>query len=340
MIHKDNAGDEYLNALRDGSFKLGLGIGCPLDQHLRYKKSDFNVIAGHANVGKTIGILYYYVCLAKLHDLKFLIFSSENEIGSLKDDLITLSQSRKVPNMKDYEYMNAKHWVNEHFKFFNADGFFYKNKRLMNFRDILQEVETVKTYYNFDSLVIDPYNSLGRVQEIKGNTHEYDYQVMSELRIWCKREDKSLYLLAHGNTDALRKVFFKGHDFEGFPMPLVSADIEGGGKFVNRCDNFIVLHRMTQHTSEWMKTEWHITKIKNTKTGGKPTFKHNPVIFHAKNNMLTFDVYIRPDIYTDTPSVIKNPLAEINGYKEPKPLDLSKVSNGFELNVNEDDAPF
>ena len=95
-------------------------------------------------------------------------------------------------------------------------------------------------------------------------------------------------MLAHGNTDALRKVFAKGHDFEGYPMPLVSADIEGGGKFVNRCDNFIVLHRMTQHKELWMQTEWHITKVKNTKTGGKPTYKQNPVIFEAQKNMLIF----------------------------------------------------
>lgn len=334
MIYKDNAGDDYLNALRNGTFKLGLGINCPLDEHYRYKETDFNVIAGHANVGKTIGILFYYICLSKLHNKKFLVFSSENEIGSLKDDLITLSESKRVADMKDFEYETAKYWVNEHFKFVNPDGFFDANNKLMNFRDIINTANDIKNDFKFDSLVIDPYNSLGRVEEIKGNTHEYDYQVMSELRIWCKRESKSLYLLAHGNTDALRKTFARGHEFDGYPIPLVSADIEGGGKFVNRCDNFIVIHRMTQHPTEWMKTEWHVTKIKNTKTGGKPTFKQNPVIFHAKNGMLTFDVYIRKDDYRDEPDTIINPLKEINKYVEPKPLDLSKIDNVFD---NEND---
>ena len=304
MIQKETAGLEYLKSIRNGTFKLGLGIDCDLDLHLRYKSTDFNVIAGHANVGKTLGILYYFTCLAIKHNLKFAIFSSENEIGGLKDDLISLYSCKAVKDLSEQDFDYAHYFVNEHFKFFDSDKFFYTNKRLMNFKDILEVTNDLE----IDSLVIDPYNSLGKVETIKGNTHEYDYQVMSELRMWCKNEKKALYLLAHGNTDALRKVFAKGHIFESFPMPLVSADIEGGGKFVNRCDNFIVLHRMTQHKELWMQTEWHVTKVKNTKTGGKPTYKQNPVIFEAQKNMLSFLVYLRPDIYDEPPLNPVNPL--------------------------------
>lgn len=329
MIYNDNAGLDYLTSIRDGSFKLGLGIGCDLDEHLRYKKNDFNVFAGHANVGKTLGILYYFVCLAKKHGLKFVVFSSENDIGGIKDDLISLSIGKKIKSLKTIDFEYAHYWVNEHFKFFNADSFFYENKRLMNFRDILKETEEL----TFDALVIDPYNSLGKVETIKGNTHEYDYQVMSEFRMWCKKQNKALYLLAHGNTDALRKVHYRGTDFEGHPMPLVSADIEGGGKFVNRCDNFVVLHRMTQHPTEWMKTEWHITKIKNTKTGGKPTFKKNPVIFQANRDMLSFNCYIRADDYLQPSVNSVNPLAEITQVEEIQRT--IKPNTEFENEINE-----
>jgi len=314
MIHKQTAGLDHLRSIRDGSFKLGLGIDCDLDIHLRYKKTDFNVIAGHANVGKTLGILYYFVCLSIKHGIKHAIFSSENEIGGLKDDLISLYTGSLVKDLSDSDFEYAHYFVNEHFIFFDSDKFFYTNKRLMNFRDIIQVTNELEV----NNLVIDPYNSLGKVDDIKGNTHEYDYQVMSELRMWCKNEKKSLYLLAHGNTDALRKVFAKGHDFEGYPMPLVSADIEGGGKFVNRCDNFIVIHRMTQHKEMWMQTEWHVTKVKNTKTGGKPTYKTNPVIFDAQKNLLNFLVYLRPDIYDQPPL---NPIDPLRGDKQIDEID-------------------
>ena len=303
IIHKETAGLDYLQSIRDGSFKLGLGIDCDLDIHLRYKQNNLNVFAGHANVGKTLGILYYFTCLAIKHKLKFLVFSSENEVGGIKDDLISLYTGQQVKELNDVDFDYAHYFVNEHFKFFDADNYFKEHNKLMSFRDILKECSN----HNFHSLVIDPYNSLGKADDIKGNTHEYDYQVMAELRIWCKNNNKSLYLLAHGNTEALRKTFPKGHEFEGFPIPLLSADIEGGGKFVNRCDNFVVIHRMTQHPSEWNKTEWHITKIKSTKTGGKPSFKDNPVIFEAQKNMLSFKVYIRQSNF-EAPTDWKDPL--------------------------------
>jgi len=329
MIHKDTAGLKHLRSIRDGSFKLGLGIDCDLDLHLRYKKTDFNVIAGHANVGKTLGVLYYFICLSIKHGIKHAIFSSENEIGGLKDDLISLYTGTLVKDLTEIEFEQAHYFVCEHFKFYDSDNFFIKQKRLMNFKDIIE----VANELDINNLVIDPYNSLGKVDTIKGNTHEYDYQVMSELRMWCKNEKKSLYLLAHGNTDALRKVFVKGHDFEGYPMPLVSADIEGGGKFVNRCDNFIVIHRMTQHKELWMQSEWHITKIKNTKTGGKPTYKTNPVIFHAQRNLLSFLVYIRPDIYDDTP---ENAIDPLNKTKEDEQMVINKIQPNTDFEIVND----
>jgi len=329
MIHKDTAGLKHLRSIRDGSFKLGLGIDCDLDLHLRYKKTDFNVIAGHANVGKTLGVLYYFICLSIKHGIKHAIFSSENEIGGLKDDLISLYTGTLVKDLTEIEFEQAHYFVCEHFKFYDSDNFFIKQKRLMNFKDIIE----VANELDINNLVIDPYNSLGKVDTIKGNTHEYDYQVMSELRMWCKNEKKSLYLLAHGNTDALRKVFIKGHDFEGYPMPLVSADIEGGGKFVNRCDNFIVIHRMTQHKELWMQSEWHITKVKNTKTGGKPTYKTNPVIFHAQKNLLSFLVYLRPDIYDDTP---ENAIDPLNKTKEDEQMVINKIQPNTDFEIVND----
>ncbi len=329
MIHKDTAGLKHLRSIRDGSFKLGLGIDCDLDLHLRYKKTDFNVIAGHANVGKTLGVLYYFICLSIKHGIKHAIFSSENEIGGLKDDLISLYTGTLVKDLTEIEFEQAHYFVCEHFKFYDSDNFFIKQKRLMNFKDIIE----VANELDINNLVIDPYNSLGKVDTIKGNTHEYDYQVMSELRMWCKNEKKSLYLLAHGNTDALRKVFIKGHDFEGYPMPLVSADIEGGGKFVNRCDNFIVIHRMTQHKELWMQSEWHITKVKNTKTGGKPTYKTNPVIFHAQKNLLSFLVYIRPDIYDDTP---ENAIDPLNKTKQDDQMVINKIQPNTDFEIVKD----
>ena len=337
MIYGERAGIEHLESVRNGTFKLGLDTGSDLDINLRYKRNNLVVFAGHANVGKTLSILYYFTILAVKHDLKFAVFSSENEIGSLKDDIISLYTQQLLSNLSDSDFEYAHYWLNSHFKFFDADSFFVKNKRLMNFRDILKITNEMPADEGFhpDSLVIDPYNSLGRVQEIQGNKHEYDYEVMAELRIWCKTQNKSCYVLAHGNTEALRKQHPKGHSYEGYSVPLMSADIEGGGKFVNRCDDFVVVHRYTDHKSEWMKTEWHIKKVKNTKTGGKPTFKENPIILEAKANMLGFKIYTKAEAFAE-PLYFTDPLDK-NQDKTPHELKPMAFNPDFD---NEKEIPF
>jgi len=334
MIYKDKEGLDHLKAVRDGSFKLGLGIDCDLDNHLRYKKTNLVVMAGHANVGKTISILYYFTCLAKKYDLRFCIFSSENEIGGLKDDIITLLNGKNIKELTDQEFEYSHYWLLEHFKFIDADGFFNENKRLMNYKDILKTVRDLEVNDNFQihSLVIDPYNSLGKDESLPQNRHEYDYTVMAELRIWCKTQGKSCYILAHGVTEALRKTHPRSHDYEGYSIPLLAADIEGGGKFVNRCDDFVTIHRYTNHKSEWTKTEWHIIKVKNTKTGGKPSYKENPIILESLNGLTGFRVYTKEENFAE-PSKWSNPMkGDKEEQREQAPL---KVNRNFDLEPNE-----
>tara|TARA_R110001583_G_scaffold97564_1_gene242418 strand:- start:1522 stop:2625 length:1104 start_codon:yes stop_codon:yes gene_type:complete len=320
MIHKETDGLDHLTSLRNGTFKLGLGIGCDIDTHLRYKKNGLVVMAGHANVGKTASILFYFTALAKQHKLKFAVLSSENEIGSIKDDIITFFTGKEVAKLDSSSFEYAHYWLNEHFKFINFEGFFEENKRLMNHRDILNIIDNLPLDHNFtpDAFVLDPYNSLGKDDELPKNQHLYDYTVMAELRIYCKKNNKACYILAHGVTEALRKTHSREHDFAGYTIPLLSADIEGGGKFVNRCDDFVCIHRYTSHKTEWSKTEWHVLKVKNTKTGGKPTFKENPVILRALPNITGFDIYIKEDNFAE-PESFKNPMSIEEEY-EPKPL--------------------
>lgn len=326
MIHKETDGLDHLTSLRDGTFKKGLGLDCDLDIHLRYKKSNLVVMAGHANVGKTLSILFYFTALAKKHGLKFAVLSSENEIGSIKDDIITILTGKKIVDLSVQDFEYSHYWLNEHFKFINFDKFFEVNKRLMNYKDVLTIIDNLPIESNFkaDSFVLDPYNSLGKSEDLPQNQHLYDYTVMAELRIYCKKNQKSCYILAHGVTEALRKTHPKEHDFAGYTIPLLAADIEGGGKFVNRCDDFVVIHRYTSHKTEWTKTEWHVLKVKNTKTGGKPTFKENPIILRALPDLLGFNVYLKKASFAE-PEQWKNPLKyNQEEQREPKPLPLNK----------------
>ena len=76
-------------------------------------------------------------------------------------------------------------------------------------------------------------------------SHEYDYQVASEFRLFAKKRSVAVYLNAHGVTDALRRVHPRDHEYEELPQPLGLAGVEGGGKWGNRSDDVICIHRYT-----------------------------------------------------------------------------------------------
>ena len=282
ILNRDCA-DKFLNDVRQGNLKLGLDVGCNLDKHLRYKDGTFNVILGHANVGKTYWVLWYFLAIAIKHGKRFLIFSSENTVGGLKRNLIQLLAQKKLDGMDEGEYHHHKTLIEGWFTFIDTD-------HLYSYKDLLNVFE--KNLDSFDCCLIDPYNSLVREKGMSGNAHEIDYQVASEFRIFCRKNNKTLYVNAHASTEALRKVYNKDHVLAGFPIPPNGADIEGGGKWVNRADDFIVIHRLTQHPQHWMNTEVHIKKVKETESGGTPTFMNEPVVFKlwqgvkflAKNN--------------------------------------------------------
>jgi hypothetical protein len=294
-ILNETEGDQYLKAVRDGSLQQGLGIGCKLDEHLLFKYGTFNVILGQANVGKTDWIVWYQVCLTIKHKLSWLVFSSENSVGSLKRKILNYWTGKNLEDLTEEEFNDANRLMNLYFKFIDTSEL-YSGNDLLN---IFEENRDM-----FDGAIIDPYNSL--TKDLSGtNSHEYDYQMASEIRLFCKRNKKTVYVVAHAVTESLRRVHAKDHTYAGLPIPPNAADIEGGGKWVNRADDFIVLHRYLQHEHNWMITQVNVRKVKETETGGKPTFIDSPVgCYKHYNSFLLENV---------------NPIGEDHQPKELKP---------------------
>ena len=263
--HRDN--DEFLELARTDKIPQGLGLNIDLDKHLRFKIGSFNIILGHANVGKTYWVLWYLLALSSQHSLKHLIYSAENSINSLKRNLIELYGKKKIKLMSSSELQNCKDFIELHFDFID-------HKKLITIDEFMKQVQLNK---NYDSIMIDPINSFVRPRGV--NSHEHDYETSSKLRIFAKQTKTAIYVCMHASTEALRKLHPVKHDFEGLPVPPSGADAEGGGKWINRCDDFITAHRYTQSQTDWMYTHIHIKKVKETETGGAPTFLNEPVMF-------------------------------------------------------------
>lgn len=275
-----------IKLIRSGKIKEGIRLGIPaIDEHFRFKYGNFNVILGHANVGKTTIVLYLMLLYSLKHKIKWLVYSSENEPHSIIRKLIEFLSVKPINKITEDDVDSKSEWINEHFRFVDT-------KLLYTYKDLLRIAADTKKQWDYDGFIIDPYNSMLKDKDdLKNiNSHEYDYQVCSHLRSFAAKHKISIWLCTHANTAAIRIKHDNSHPFGGYPIPPLAADVEGGGKFVNRADDFMVIHRYTQHPSEWMCSHIHIRKVKDVDTGGRPTPKDDPIQLRSVINNVGFEI--------------------------------------------------
>lgn len=275
-----------LRDVKSGKIKEGLKLGIEqIDEYLRYKPTNFNVILGHANVGKTSVILYLMLMYTIKYGLKWVVYSSENEAHSILRKMVEYLEQKPINKISDEAFNERLSFIYDHFKIID-------NNKMYSYKELLDLCTAIKNVWDYDGLLIDPYNSLIKDQkELKGlGGHEYDYQATTEMRIFCKKHRVSIWLNTHANTTALRMVHRIDHQYGGHPMPPMASDVEGGGKFVNRADDFIVIHRYTQHPTDFMITNIHVRKVKEIETGGRPTPMDSPIKMRSIINNVGFSI--------------------------------------------------
>jgi hypothetical protein len=276
---------EKIFDIKEGRIQEGLKIGIPdIDEYIRFKQGNFNLIIGHANVGKTTVICYLLTVWAVLHKLKFVIWSSENTPQSIVRKIIEFKMGKPIHIASKEEISQGIEWCNNYFKIIDVE-------ELYTYKELLKEVNAIKDVWDFQGLVIDPYNSLSKdTQLLRGvGGHEYDYQVASELRLFAKKNSVAVFLNAHGVTEAMRRTHPSNHEYENLPTPLGLASVEGGGKWGNRADDVICIHRYTSHPTDWMYSHLHVLKVKETETGGRCTPYEEPIRLRMSKNNVGFE---------------------------------------------------
>ena len=285
MIAQSKAIQDKILDIKYGRVKEGLKIGVPeFDEYIRYKQGNFNLLIGHANVGKTTLICYLLTVYAIKHNLKFLIWSSENTPQSIVRKIIEFKMGTPIHTASEKDIALAIVWCDKHFKIIDVED-------LYTYKDLLKEATAVKDAWDYDGLLIDPYNSLAKDHQLLRavGSHEYDYQVSSEFRLFAKKKNVTVYLNAHGVTESLRRTHPKGHEYENLPMPLGLAGVEGGGKWGNRADDVLCIHRYTSHPNEWMYSHLHVLKVKENETGGRCTPFEQPISLRMSINNVGFE---------------------------------------------------
>lgn len=274
LISTQENEQEELNLERTGTRQTGLITGySELDQHFRFKPGNFVVINGLDNVGKTAMITHLAVISNHLHGWRWMMACMENSVVDIRVSLIQSKTGKHITRLSDQEFEDAHKWAYDNFMLFDI-------RKDMSASEILRKAERIHNNdkRKFNAFLIDPYNSLRvDLKESKLSSHEYHYEATTAMRNFSKRTGCGVWVNTHAITEATRRKYTTGDKYDGFIQPPDKGDVEGGGKFANRADDFLTIHRLLGHVDEHNITQVHVRKIKDTSTGGRITMKDFPV---------------------------------------------------------------
>jgi hypothetical protein len=278
---------QYIDDFRKGNIELGLDCGFigeyGLDSYFRFKRGNFVGVNGYANLGKTTAILYLWVLYAKKHNLKFLVYANENKTADIRMSLCefytskmvgeSLLQYREKPAiLSDAELYRANKWVDEHFLLlYTEDG------SALSYKDVF---ETAYRSKGIDGLLLDPYNGLKVRTDYcektkrdfsKMSEHKYLHEFCNDSRVFIRATNTAIWVNAHPHTGSARA---KTED--GLSVAPTEHDTYGGSILANRVDDFLTIHRNKNDPENYMWTEVHVRKIKDSRTGGRPTPQFAP----------------------------------------------------------------
>tara|TARA_R110002074_G_scaffold240506_3_gene412236 strand:+ start:3061 stop:3948 length:888 start_codon:yes stop_codon:yes gene_type:complete len=265
MINNKGEHLDYLYKVRDGKLEKGLGIGCDLDDFLRWKKGQMNVLLGHDNVGKTFWFTFYALCLSLKHEIKWCIYSGENSTGQIIRDMIVMLSGSDLTELSYNEILRYSNRIEMYFDFVD-------NKKQYTPHELLE----VFKQSDADSCFIDPITALNRSFQYSDT-----YEFLNDCRHFCNTTNKSVYICTHPVTESGRSgnLYPKGHQWENHIKPCLKSHCEGGKPYSNRSDDMIICHRLTSHPDMRYYTMIDIAKVRDTSTGGKQTNMNEPLLF-------------------------------------------------------------
>ena len=273
-----------LNDIRAGKVNEGLRLGVDrLDNHFRLVFGNMNFVLGHANTGKTHLVFYLMFLYSLKHNVRWLVFSSENEPYALIRKLIEFAEGKPINQIETEDFKKQYDWVFNHFKFVDTE-------KAYTYKDLLELATAVKKAWDYQGFLIDPLNSLKKNIPKNSNSYEYSYESLTDIRIFCKQHNITTWICVHAVSEALRKKHPQGHYYANQPIPPMASDSEMGGMSINRADDFLIIHRYIYHETDWIYSNLYSAKVKNQEMNYKPTPIDDPVKFRSILNNVGFEI--------------------------------------------------
>lgn len=248
--------NEMLEQIRKGDIPMGVSTGWyALDKHFVLKKNHFYFLLGVENIGKSTVLSSLMTATKTLYGYKWGISSPEASNAVTRRNLIQADAGRKLATFENEPLLYAKYLTDSRSHFY-----LIRNDRHWGLEEILENGKKLFQKYGIDFLIIDPYSFYDEAGD-----YRKDQAMMSKLRVFAMKYC-SVIVVDHTNTDFVRKMV----DSNGFlPMPS-RYDAAGGNMKVNKCDDFIVIHRVTNHPDSEVRRTMQIAvgKVKDEDTGG------------------------------------------------------------------------
>ena len=265
--------NEHLEQIRKGEIPMGVSTGWKsLDKYFVLKKNHFYFLLGVENIGKSTILSSLMAATKTLYGYKWGISSPESSNAVTRRNLIQADSGRKLASFDKEPLLYAKYLTDSRNHFY-----LIRNDRHWGLNEILKNGKMLYEKYGIDFLIIDPYSFYDEAGDYKK-----DQAMMSKLRVFSMKYC-SVIVVDHTNTEFVRKKI----DANGFlPMPS-RYDASGGNMKVNKCDDFIVIHRVTNHPDEEVRRTMQIAvgKVKDEDTGGSKHLlgEYSELIYETRN---------------------------------------------------------
>ena len=266
----------YLDQLRKDEIPQGLSYGwAALDRYFLFKRNSFNFLLGLDNIGKSTLLSSFMAATNLLHGLKWGISSPEARTAVTRRDLIEASAGKKLKYLSKMQY-------DKYFQKSRDNFFIIGNKEHWTINEILERGRVLYEQHAIDVLLIDPFSFYSGSGEYSG-----DSDVLSKCRVFSEKYC-SIIIVDHPYTGYTRN----NKDEMGHLLLPSKYDASGGNSKANRCDDFISMHRIINHSDPIVKSTMQLSaqKIKDKSTGGQPHDEddYSKLIFESRDGFLGY----------------------------------------------------
>lgn len=254
---------DAIEEMREKGLPRGETIGWQsLDPYYTVPRGQWSVVTGLSGSGKSTFLDNCFVKLAERKLWKFLICSPENQpikrhIASLMEIYSGKKFGKPTPQypnhkldwyMTDAEYMQAFAFVCKHFYFINPPDTEFTVDGIIS---IASEVH--EKHFQFDGMVLDPYNEIEHRRPNGMNETDYVSTVLQKFRNFTRQLDIHFWFVAHPAKPTKIHVKPVSELTEEARKPVYNRinlfDISGSANWKNKCDFGLVVHRDLDNNS-------------------------------------------------------------------------------------------